>query len=473
MAFSSLSFILRFIPIFLIVYYLVKPRYRNAVLLIGSMVFYACGNPYYLVLLAFSVLVNYFYANRIYRLNEYDKENNVSNIAARRVWLICALIFNIALLLIFKYLGFGISIANSVANLSLAAPLLTLPLGISFYTFQMISFVVDVYRRKYEEKVSLFHFATYATMFPQITSGPITRYEIIERTLVSYRYANPAMLEQGITTFIVGLGYKVLLADKIASLWNDVWRVGALGIDPLTAWLGAIGYSFEIYFDFAGYSLMAIGVGNMLGFRLPTNFDNPYMVKSMTEFWRKWHITLGTWFRDYLYIPLGGNRKGQCRMYINLLIVWMLTGLWHGASYNFLVWGLFLFIVIAIEKTFLGELVEKSKVIGHIYMWLLIPVSWTIFNITDLQLLGEYLCRMFFVKLPGMVNNGYDKFVELISVYWWMILLCAFFCTPYPQKWLEKFGKSWLVKALLLIILWVCIYQLAQSGNNPFIYFSF
>ncbi len=473
MAYTSLAFIFHFLPIFLLIYYLVKPRYRNAVLLMGSLVFYAWGNPYYLLLLAVSVLVNYFYASRIFNLNEYTKQNGTSTRAARIVWLIGALIFNVGLLFAFKYIPFCISIVNSIWDLRLGMPVMGLPLGISFYTFQMVSFVVDIYRAKYEERVSLYNFATYATMFPQITSGPITRYSDISRELISYRYVNLSGLERGISLFAIGVGYKVLIADKIAALWNDIWRAGALGIDSLTAWLGAWGYSFEIYFDFAGYSLMAIGVASMLGFTLPTNFDEPYSSKSMTAFWRRWHITLGTWFRDYLYIPLGGNRVGRFRMYINLFIVWLFTGIWHGASYNFIIWGLFLFVVIVIEKSLLYDRLEKSRILGHLYMAIMIPVSWTIFNISNLSELRAYLSRMFLIPVEGDVSAGLGKFVELISTYWWMLIVCILFATPYPMRFYKKYSKSILVKCALFAILWFGIYQMAVSDSNPFIYFAF
>lgn len=473
MAFTSLAFIFHFLPIFLLVYYIIKPRYRNVVLLMGSLVFYACGNPYYLLLLAISVLVNYFYANRIYTLNEYSKQNGTDTKAARTVWLISALIFNIGLLFAFKYVPFCISIINTIWNLKLGAPVLGLPLGISFYTFQMISFVMDINRAKYNERIRFIDYATYATMFPQITSGPITRYSDISRELISYRYVSLSGLERGITYFAIGMGYKVLIADKIAALWNDIWRVGALGIDAATAWLGAWGYSFEIYFDFAGYSLMAIGVASMLGFTLPTNFDEPYSTKSMTSFWRKWHITLGAWFRDYLYIPMGGNRVGTFRLVINLFVVWVLTGIWHGASYNFLIWGLFLFVIMVLEKYLLYRRLESSKVLGHIYMFILIPVSWTIFNISNPSELYTYLCRMFMIPIQGTVDAGFQKFLDLISTYWWMLIICIVFATPYPMRFINRYKKSILLKIALLAVLWFSIYQLAISVSNPFIYFAF
>lgn len=472
MAFSTLGFIFHFLPIFLIVYFLVKPSHRNVVMLLGSLVFYAFGNPIYILLLLGSVLINFFISDQIHTLVLREKRTSVSTLARRRGWLVFALIFDIGMLFFFKYAAFTIEIINSLMGLDFQVPSFALPLGISFYTFQMISFVADVYRGEIERRVSFVNFAAYATMFPMITSGPITRYKDVADNLECCD-ATARKLEKGITIFILGLGYKVLLADKIASLWTEIWRVGAYGIDVATAWLGAWAYSFRIYFDFAGYSMMAIGIGYILGFHIPENFRNPYCVKTMTSFWRNWHITLGAWFKDYVYIPLGGNRVGALRSVLNIFIVWMLTGIWHGASYNFLIWGLFLCAVILIEKGLIGNFLEKSHVLGHLYMICLIPISWTIFNITDLTQLVEYLGRMFGVPLEGMVVNGFSKFTSLIYTYWWLVIICIFFCTPYPLKLVRKFYKSPIMKIILFILFWFSVYQISRSTGNPFIYFQF
>lgn len=519
MVFSGLAFIFHFFPIFLTVYYIAKPRFRNIVLLFGSIVFYAMGNPIYVLLLAVSVLVNYFIACRIfavYSLREpesaamasgeaaasetseagknvrsydieiidMDKEEaeesepedvNVTKTGhgAATVWLITALIFDLGILCIFKYLDFILEMTDSIFSTGIKGPGLALPLGISFYTFQMISFVTDVYRQDIPERTGLLKFTTYATMFPQITSGPITRYNEVSERLDHKKGVSAGLLEKGITAFVLGLGYKVLLADKIAALWNEVWRAGAYGIDVATAWLGAWGYSMEIYFDFMGYSLMAMGVGMMLGFNLPVNFTEPYSTKTMTSFWRNWHVTLGRWFRDYLYIPLGGNRCSKPRMLFNMLVVWLLTGIWHGAGYNFIIWGLFLFVILMIEKLTYGKWMEKTKVLGHLYMIILIPLSWTIFNITDVTQLSEYLMRMAGIPLEGMVVYGFNMLRELVTTYWWLILLCIFFCTPYPMRFFKRYYRNFVVKLLLLALFWYSVYQAALSGGNPFIYFQF
>lgn len=512
MVFSELAFLFHFFPIFLIVYYIARGKARNIVLLLGSLIFYALGNPLYVLLLIASVLVNYLTANRIQTIyarvreadpwrdedtfNEDNEEGSMDIIdldaddetdlspqdkdkkldhrpAAATIWLVTGLIYNLGVLCIFKYLDFILEVSDQFFATGLKGPNLALPLGISFYTFQMISFIVDVYREDTESSVSFIHFATYSTMFPQIASGPITRYGEVRETLDRVKGVRASYLEKGMIAFTLGLGYKVLLADKIAALWNDVWRVGALGVDVATAWLGAWAYSMQIYFDFWGYSLMAMGVAGMLGFNLPVNFSEPYSSKTMTGFWRNWHITLGRWFKDYIYIPMGGNRCGKIRMLLNMLVVWLLTGIWHGAGYNFIIWGLFLFVILMIEKLTYGKWMEKTKVIGHIYMILLIPVSWTIFNITDITELTNYLLRMVGVPIEGMVVYGFNQFVELITTYWWIMGLCILFATPYPMRFIKKFRKNIVVKLLLLCIFWYSVYQIARSGDNPFIYFQF
>ncbi len=492
MVFSGLAFIFHFLPVFLIAYYMVKPKYRNIVLLLGSLTFYALGSPVYMGLLIVSVAINYFIAiqiQRVYRAAEnaaidsvilMDDDDEIRGLseedkkpAAATIWMIAAIVYDLGILCVFKYLGFILDTADGIFGTGIKAPELALPLGISFYTFQMVSFIIDIYRKDVQGKVSFLHFAVYSTMFPQIASGPITRFNEISDNIRKPSSVNPRALEQGVMLFSLGLGYKVLLADKIASLWNDIWRVGAYGIDVATAWLGAWGYSMQIYFDFFGYTLMAAGVAWMLGFELPDNFTEPYSSKTMTSFWRNWHITLGRWFRDYLYIPLGGNRVGKIRMIVNLLIVWLCTGIWHGAGWNFIIWGLFLFLILTLEKLTYGRWMEKTKVIGHIYMIILIPISWTIFNITDMTQLSEYFLRMLNLPLEGMAVFGFTKFAELMYTYWWLLPVCILFCTPYPMRFFKKYSRNIFVKLLLFAIFWYSVYQAALGGDNPFIYFGF
>ena len=507
MSFAGLAFIFHFLPAFLIAYYLTPVKHRRLTLLAGSLAFYGIGSPLYLCLLIGSVLINYGISVRIHHLakKKATKSAKSSTIHRKRAWLIVAIIYNIGILFTFKYydtVAAGINkilgsidgadsqlgAASGVGGWQLPELGLLLPLGISFYTFQMLSFIFDVYSRKIKGRVSLYHFAVYATMFPQIGAGPIVRFVDINQDIYRPSPVKGHTLERGMMFFAVGLSYKVLLADKLASLWTDVWRVGVSGIDVASAWLGAWGYSLQILFDFSGYSLMAIGVGLMLGFGLPENFNEPYSAKTMTDFWRRWHITLGKWFRDYIYIPMGGSRRGRGRMILAMFVVWMTTGLWHGASLNFIIWGLFLFVTMLVEKLLTNKWLEGSRVLGHIYMFILIPVSWMIFNITDVGILGEYLLRM----VGGLVDtasadsllmstvtfgvagmNGFELFLELIGNYWWLLVLGAFFATPLPRKFFLKYEKTIWVKAPLFLLFWLSVYELAVSSNNPFIYFGF
>ncbi|MBQ0042346.1 MAG: MBOAT family protein [Lachnospiraceae bacterium] len=463
MVFSSLIFLFRFIPLFLIAYFVTPRKFRNYTLLAGSLVFYAYGEPLYILLMLLSIAVNHIFSLCIYNSR-----------GSGRGYLVVALIYNFGMLFVFKYLGFVISIINGVAGQSLIPdPGIALPLGISFYTFQMASYVIDVYRGKYLVSRNPICFATYVSMFPQLIAGPIVNYGEIEEEL-SERKVKFAEIEWGVVLFVMGLAYKVLLANNIQSLWNDVQQAGVYGINTQTAWLGSVGFSMQIYFDFFGYSLMAIGLGHILGFKFPMNFQNPYVSRSATEFWRRWHITLGRWFREYVYIPLGGSRNGKTRMILATFAVWAFTGLWHGANWNFIIWGMFFFVILMIEKAGLKKILEKIPVIGHIYMIVLIPVSWTIFNITDLGDLFLYLKRMFFIPIEGTMLAGAEtKFMALVDRYWWMLLICLVCCTPYPMKFIKRFYKNWACKVMLLILFWVCVAMLVQGADNPFLYFRF
>ena len=474
MVFSSIEFMFRFLPVFLIVYFAAAARYRNIILLLGSLVFYGVGEPSYIILMILSILVNHFAAVVINATWKQEDSTGVSSASKRKFILILSMVFNFGMLFIFKYLNFFIGIINGIAGATVLKLVeLTLPLGISFYTFQAASYVIDIYRRKYETADGLLDFATYLCMFPQLIAGPIVSFAEVKDDMHKRKVSFPK-IEWGATVFILGLTYKVLLANKIASLWNTVMTAGVLGIHPLTAWLGSWGFSMQLFFDFFGYSLMAIGLGRILGFKFPTNFKNPYCAASVTDFWRKWHITLSRWFRDYVYIPLGGNRKGQKRMIWNMFVVWLLTGLWHGADWNFIIWGMFFFVLLMIEKLFLLDKLERHKILAHIYMLFVIPISWTIFNITDLPTLGRYLKRMFFLPVKGTIQTDtFPKFVELFGTYWWLLLICAICCTPIPIKLLKRFYKTWVCKFILLALFWLSVYQIASGANNPFLYFRF
>jgi len=467
MVFSSFEFIFRFLPIFLVVYYVVPPRFKNIVLVLGSLCFYAYGEPKYLLLLLLSIFLNFKFAQFIERASYHP--------TFMRIWLITAMTYNFGILFFFKYINFTIENLNYILNgLGGKDPILPfafgLPLGISFYTFQIVSYIIDVYRKEIPAEKSIFNLSLYLCMFPQLISGPIMKYSEIKSQMFNRDYSL-ANLERGLKIFTIGLGFKVLLANRIGILWNDIQTIGFESISTPLAWLGAIGYSIQLYLDFYGYSLMAIGVGRMLGFTLIDNFNHPYIAKSVTEFWRRWHISLGRWFKNYIYIPLGGNRKSKKRLAFNLLIVWMFTGIWHGAHWNFVLWGLSLFILIYIEKMFFKKYLDKSKVLSRIYILLIMPITWMIFAIPNLSEVRIYLGRMF-ALLPGIAVNTHD-FIKYVSIYKIYFLLGIFFCTPIAWKLFKKYEKSIVCTIILFCIFWYAIYQLANGLNNPFLYFKF
>ena len=387
--------VLNFVPVsagFLIIYFITPKKFRNAVLFLGSIAFYTYGEAQYVLLLLASVTVNYVIARSMYKTPEDGRGRR------QAVLLVLALCYDFGMLFFFKYSG-----------LTTKAPL-----GISFYTFQIAAYVIDVYRGIVPAEKSYVNLGTYLTMFPQLIAGPIVNYTEVSSCL-KRRTVTARDFESGVRILVIGLGSKVIIADRVGMLWNNVQTIGFNSISTPLAWLGAVAYSMELYFDFAGYSMMAVGLGKMLGFQIPVNFRFPYISKSVTEFWRRWHITLGRWFRDYVYIPLGGSRKGRLRTMFNLFAVWILTALWHGAGYNFLIWGGMLLGALFLEKLFLLPFLQKSKVIGHVYLLLFVPVTWMAFTITDVHQLGIYLTRMFpFVNAhTGMVNSmDYIKYLK-------------------------------------------------------------
>ncbi|WP_330611869.1 MBOAT family O-acyltransferase [Anaeromicropila herbilytica] len=426
-----------------------------------------------MLLILLSIIVNYSIAVQIGKSKDIKQK--------KTMWLILGLVYDLGMLFFFKYINFmidninamshGISNLQGVTKIHEIAPLsIALPLGISFYTFQVVSYVIDVYQGRIQAERSIFKFALYVSMFPQLISGPIVTYSDIDVQLIDRKYSFKKF-EKGLKIFIIGLGLKVLIADRIAFLWNDIQTIGFESISTPLAWLGAIGYSLQLYFDFHGYTLMAIGVGKMIGFNLPNNFNHPYMSKSVTEFWRRWHITLGTWFKNYVYIPMGGNRRGTARLAFNLFIVWMLTGLWHGASWNYVLWGLLLFALIYIEKMFLKKKLDQSRFLARIYMLVIIPVSWMLFAINNLSDVGTYFGRMFAV-VPGINVNAYD-FIKYVEMYKWLFLLGIFFSMPYAWRWFVKHESSIPSIVFLVVVFWFSIYQLANGSNNPFMYFKF
>lgn len=470
MVFSSFEFLLWFFPFFLLIYYLTPARHRNLMLFLFSLIFYAYGaikTPLYIALILLSVIVNY--------LVGLGMENSRQG-KSEKALLIAGLLYNFGVLFLFKYLGFFLKNVNALLSLTapdsgFSLPIVdfVLPIGISFYTFQSVSYLVDVYRGTVAAEQNIINLATYIMMFPQLIAGPIVRFSDIRKRLHRRSFRSKVFAD-GLSVFVIGLGMKVLLANRIGSLWQDVNNIGFSSISTPLAWMGILAFSLQIYFDFYGYSLMAIGLGKMTGFFFPVNFNHPYMACSMTDFWRRWHITLGTWFREYVYIPLGGNRKGRFRTYCNLLAVWFLTGFWHGADWNFILWGLFLFAVIAIEKSGLYSVLNKYKLLGHIYMLLLIPFSWLIFAVSDLSQIGIYLQRL--VGCGGEYIYAGD-FLKYGKTYGILLIIGIFFCTDIPHKFYCQLKNRLILLPVLLAILAGSLYCLYMGLNDPFLYFRF
>jgi len=467
MLFSSLEFIFRFIPCFLIIYYLVPKKARNLILLLGSLIFYALGEFRYVPLILLSAVINYCAAIQVQKCTQ--------NKSQRNLWYGLGLVYDLGMLFIFKYANFFMKGIEVVTHHAASVPIVTaaLPLGISFYTFTSVAYLTDVYRGEIEAEQSVVRFGTFFCMFPQLLSGPIVRYSEIESTLYDRR-GGLGRVESGLKIFTVGLGYKVILANQLGTLWNSIQTIGFESISTPLAWLGMLGFSLQIYYDFSGYSLMAIGVGEMLGFSLPVNFAHPYMSHSVGEFWRRWHITLGNWFKRYVYIPLGGNRCSKPRQVLHLLVVWLLTGLWHGAGMNFLLWGLYLFVIIALEKLLLQSWLAKSPVVSRVYLLIVIGISWMLFAITDLSELGMFFTRLFpFLSCKGGIAVNHADFMKQLSSYGVLLVLGMICSTPLPMPWYIRYKNNSVCVIGLLGVFWYSIYLLALGSNNPFLYFRF
>lgn len=456
MLFSSLLFIFQFMPIFFLIYYIIPVRFRNVFLFGASLFFYAWGEPYFLLLILLSILVNYV-AGLLLEKN--------SNIKQRKFILVLSLIYNLGMLGFFKYSNFFVENLNYILKNTLSWKEVLLPLGISFYTFQIMSYTIDVYRRKVEAESSFVNLGTYLCMFPQLIAGPIVVYTQVSKELKERTYSLE-QIEEGLKVFVLGLGSKVLLANNIGNLWNDLGELGYSKISMPLAWLGAVSFALQIYFDFHGYSLMAIGLGKMMGFEFPKNFNYPYISKSMTEFWRRWHITLGSWFREYLYIPLGGNRKGKGRLILNLLLVWSATGFWHGASWNFLLWGIFFFVLLTIEKLWMKEWLNEHRVISRIYFLVGILVSWIIFAVTDLREIGTYIRKMFSFTIQS-------DWIYYIRNYGLSLMISILFATPVVRTWYQKTKNLPVDLVIMTGIFLLSVAYLVDAAYNPFLYFRF
>ncbi len=462
MVFSSLQFIFIFLPLFYGLYILLHKKVGNVFTLIASGAFYIYGTwnqPEYIALIGFSIVANYFFGRLL-----GDKK-------WRKFILILGLVFHFAWLIIYKYSAFFIVNFNRFVGTDLPYQSFILPLGISFYTFQEVSYLIDVYRGNQKSETNFVKLSTYILMFPQLIAGPIVNYSEIYEQLKCRSFSWDGF-NNGLRTFTLGLASKVLMANRVGGLWTQIQTYGYESITTPMAWMGIVAYSLQIYFDFNGYSLMAIGLGEMMGLTLPKNFDYPYYSLSMTEFWRRWHITLGRWFREYVYIPLGGSRKGKARTILNLFVVWALTGLWHGANWNFVLWGLFLFVILTLEKILYLKYLERFKVLGHIYMALLIPLSWLLFAVNGIEQIKIYLLRLFPVYGPSATAYAND-YITFGKQFGPTILIGLVLSQPVLVKWYEKHKTTWWMSFILLALFWGSVYYLYIGMDNPFLYFNF
>lgn len=457
MVFSSILFLFVFMP-FLLIYYVVPFKFKNFVIVVLSFVFYSWGEPKYFFVMLITILVNYLLG---LILERYNYNRLVSKIIVN-----VAVVFNVGELFFFKYYDFFINNINSIFGSNLQILNLALPLGISFYIFQILSYILDVYKKRVVAEHNIVDFAAFVVLFPQLIAGPIVKYTDINKELKS-RKITLEDVQSGIRLFIYGLGSKVLIANNIGLLWNDVQSIGFANISSVLAWLSILAFGLQIYFDFSGYSLMAIGLGKMLGFNFPQNFNYPYVSKSVTEFWRRWHMTLSFWFRDYLYIPLGGNRKGVFRTYLNLLIVWFVTGFWHGANWNFIFWGLFFYVFIVIEKLGLLNFLSKHKIISHVYLVFLILLSWSLFAIVNFDDLKIFVIKLF------SFNFNCD-WIYYLRNYFVILTVGVIFSTPFLRNFYNKFIKNYYFDLLVtMLILVLSVAYLVDATYNPFLYFRF
>ena len=462
MLFTSISFLYYFLPVVLILYLIVPNKFKNVVLLLASIVFYFFGEGLYLLLILLEIVVAYIGATLI------EKSHSKNT-------LIIFIVFHLGLLGLFKYSNFFIENINSIFRSNFNLLSLTLPLGISFYTFQIISYLVDVYRKECRTQKNIFKFILYVSLFPQLVAGPIVRYSDISKEIDGRKIAFEDF-SYGVRRFILGLAKKVLIANMLGEVVN---AFGVADKSVMFYWLFAISYMLQLYFDFSAYSDMAIGLGRMFGFHFLENFNYPYIAQSITEFWRRWHISLSSWFRDYVYIPLGGSRCGKKKLVRNILIVWMLTGFWHGASWNFIVWGLLFGVLLTIEKLVIGDKIEKiPKVIRHLYVLFVVMISFIIFNSNDII--------SAFHNISGLFGGGREVFINDVCLYYLksyglILLMACFGATPICKNLVEKISKNKTGKKIINILepvylgvlLLIVTTYLIDGSYNPFLYFRF
>jgi alginate O-acetyltransferase complex protein AlgI len=465
MVFSSILFMFIYLPVVLAIYYLSPVRWRNPVLFVANLIFYGWGEPVYILLMMFSITVNYVNGILVDKFREQDKK-------AKTVLLVNVVI-NLGLLGFFKYYDLIAETLSLLPFLNIEPLGIALPIGISFYTFQTMSYPIDVYRGDADVQKNYVSFGTFVALFPQLIAGPIVRYKDISDQL-GFRSNSVDQFASGVQRFTVGLGKKVLIANNIGALWDTYAAMGSGDLTMAGAWLGIAAFTLQIYFDFSGYSDMAIGLGRMLGFEFLENFNYPYISKSITEFWRRWHISLGTWFRDYVYIPLGGNRCGRTRQIFNICVVWALTGIWHGANWTFLLWGLYYAVFLVLEKTFLLKSMERwPAVLRHLYTMLIVMVGWVIFQLDDLGAVGAYLAAMFGMGKAGLGTSA-DLFY--LTSYGVTFVIGILSCTPAGTRLFARLpekARAVLTPVLIVLVLVISTAYLVDATYNPFLYFRF
>ncbi len=464
MVFSSTVFLFLFLPIVLIVYYnpIIKARkFRNIFLLLASLLFYAYGEPIFVFFMLFSIIVNYFLGIKVAK-SQY-----------RKVYIKIAYIYNLFVLFIFKYLTFTLKNLSLLLNKDNLVLDIALPIGISFFTFQMLSYVIDVYRNPKKLQKNILNVALYVSLFPQLIAGPIVRYETVAEELENREETLDDFIN-GIYRFVYGLGKKVLISNYVGLIADNIfYSLQTTSISVCTAWIGAIAYTLQIYFDFSGYSDMAIGLGKMFGFHFDENFNYPYIADSITDFWKRWHISLSTWFRDYVYIPLGGNRVSNKRHIINLFIVWLFTGIWHGANWTFIVWGLYYFALLLLEKK--TKIIQKLGKFSHLYTMLLVIISWVIFRADNLSVAISYIGNMFGVGSTFFIDDMAIDYIKLTGL---IIPLGILLSTPFMTKTWKKIrikdGMKSFIKVSIILAIFICsVLVCIGSTYNPFIYFNF
>jgi len=458
MIFSSSIFLFIFLPVLLLIYFFAAEQYRNAILLIASLFFYAWGEPKNIVIMLLSIVVNYLLGHAVGRDWKF-----------KNLCFVLAIVYNLGILFVFKYLNFTVDIINSFGS-NIEIRQIALPIGISFYTFQIMSYVIDVYKGKAKLQRNIFDLGLYVSLFPQLIAGPIVRYVDVQNQ-IECRTTEWSKAGEGAIRFIIGFSKKILIADQLATLVDIVFNGSYPSI--ISSWIGIVAYTLQIFFDFDGYSDMAIGLGKIFGFDFLENFNYPYVSQSIQEFWRRWHISLSTWFRDYLYIPLGGSRKGIFRTCVNLVIVFFLTGLWHGASFNFIVWGLFYCTFLVIERIGLKNILMKMpKAIRHVYSLLIIMIGWVFFRADDLHAALNYIKSMFTVSGKDMAHFTFI----MNRQYGFLLIVGIFLSVPHPKiKTLIHQNKltELTLEGLLILVFILAICYMVGSGYSPFLYFRF